>query len=578
MAEPADVTVIMPAYRAAGTIARALHSIAQQTVRPRAVVVVDDGSDDGTVEATNIPLGDVALTVITQPHAGAGAARNRALAAATTEYVAFLDADDEWLPEKLAVSLAHLSRGPYTFVAHDMLVESGGSERRADCARHHPAGRDAFSALFRRGYVATSTVVARRDAVTAAGGFDATLLSGQDYELWLRLAATPGVSFVVFPGAYTRYHVTRGSITRNAERRRAAARTIVRRHIGALRGRTGGLSTAVTRSAIIAFEAASELAAGGRSFAAAGALLGFVPDAIGTVAAYAGGGASRGFAGSGGARESLSLLSARSAAEESSADAQARNRTWWERLPMTYAAWSSAERVPQRPEDFRAIRQTLLGHSPYLRERYDFARQRGARMLDLGCGSGVLACVFAEHGADVTAVDITEAGVQMTRRSAAALGCEVGVARMDAEALALRDGAFDYVFSWGVLHHTRNTEPGFREAARVLKPGGAGLVMVYHTDSAIYYLLGLYWLIVRGKLLQGDTLRSVQRFFTDGYYPRHFTRATLRAALTDAGVRVDRVTVTQMQKKILPGLPGPLDRWLKARFGWLIIAEFTKQP
>jgi cyclopropane fatty-acyl-phospholipid synthase-like methyltransferase len=244
---------------------------------------------------------------------------------------------------------------------------------------------------------------------------------------------------------------------------------------------------------------------------------------------------------------------------------------------MTYAAWSSAERVPHSAEDFRAIRQTLLGHSPFLRG-YDFARQRGARMLDLGCGSGVLSCVFAEHGADVTGVDITEAGVQMTRRAAAALGCAVNVARMDAESLALREAAFDTVFSWGVLHHTRNTEQGFREAARVLKPGGSGLVMVYHKHSVVYYVLGLYWLIVRGKLLQGDTLRSAQRFFTDGYYHRHFTRAGLRAALTEAGVQVDRITVTQMQKKILPGIPGPLDRWLKARFGWLIIAEFTRRP
>jgi len=233
--------------------------------------------------------------------------------------------------------------------------------------------------------------------------------------------------------------------------------------------------------------------------------------------------------------------------------------------------------VPQSADDFRAIRQTLLGHSPYLRG-YDFARQRGARMLDLGCGSGVLSCVFAEHGAHVTAIDITETGVQMTQRAAAALGCAVDVARMDAEALALRKAAFDYVFSWGVLHHTRNTEQGFREAARVLKPDGTGLVMVYHKHSVVYYVLGLYWLIVRGKLLKGDTLQSVQRFFTDGYYHRHFTRASLRAALTDAGMRVNSITVTQMQKKILPGLPGPLDRGLKARFGWLIIAEFSKRP
>ena len=288
MAERADVTVIMPAYRAAGTIGRALASIARQTVTPRAVVVVDDGSDDGTVAAARIPLGEIALTVLTQPHAGAGAARNRALAAATTEYVAFLDADDEWLPEKLAASLDHLRRGPYSFVAHDMLVESGGAEHRADCARHHPADRDAFTALFRRGYVATSTVVARRAAVAGAGGFDETLLSGQDYELWLRLAATPGVTFAVFPGAYTRYHVTTGSITRDAERRRAASLAIMRRHLGALRARDrAALFTALMRTAIIACEAASEHARAGRPLATARSLARFVGDAIVTLGAFA---------------------------------------------------------------------------------------------------------------------------------------------------------------------------------------------------------------------------------------------------------------------------------------------------
>jgi glycosyltransferase involved in cell wall biosynthesis len=288
LTEPADVTVIMPAYRAAGTIARALHSVAAQTVRPRAVVVVDDGSDDGTVEAAKIAFGDGTLTLLTQAHAGAGAARNRALRQATTKYVAFLDADDEWMPDKLAISLAHLARGGFTFVAHDMLVENGGVEQRADCARHHPAGGDAFAALFRRGYVATSTVVARRDAIKAAGGFDESLLSGQDYELWLRLAATPGVSFAVFPGAHTRYHVTNNSITRDAERRRAASLTIMRRHLRTLRARDpAAFSTALTRTAIIAVEAAAEHVRAGRPLAGLRSLAQFVGDALATAAAFA---------------------------------------------------------------------------------------------------------------------------------------------------------------------------------------------------------------------------------------------------------------------------------------------------
>jgi hypothetical protein len=112
--------------------------------------------------------------------------------------------------------------------------------------------------------------------------------------------------------------------------------------------------------------------------------------------------------------------------------------------------------------------------------------------------------------------------------------------------------------------------------ARVLRPGGAGLVMVYHRSSAVYYLKGLWWLVAKGKILSGHTLASVQDFYTDGYYHRHFTRRELAQGLGASGLSVARITVTQMQKKILPFVPGPLDRWLKSRIGWLIVAEFTR--
>ena len=87
-AEPAeawaDVSVIVPAYRAAGTIGRALAGVAAQTVRPRQVIVVDDGSDDGTLAATEAcrqTLGEIDLIALQQPNRGAGAARNRAVGA-----------------------------------------------------------------------------------------------------------------------------------------------------------------------------------------------------------------------------------------------------------------------------------------------------------------------------------------------------------------------------------------------------------------------------------------------------------------------------------------------------------------
>jgi glycosyltransferase involved in cell wall biosynthesis len=279
-----EVSVIVPAWRAAATIPRALASVAAQTAPPGEVVVVDDGSDDATLAAARAwdgRLGGVALRVVAQDHRGAGAARNRAMAEASGRIFAFLDADDEWLPDKLARSLPHLADPDIAFAAHDMIVSDGAAEATVDCARHFPGDAGAFAALFRRGFAATSTVLARREAIEAAGGFDDTLLSGQDYELWLRIAGNARWRFVVFPGALTRYHVTAGGITSHVERRRRAALIIAHRHLATLGARDpSALRTALARGAIIAYEAASAHARAGRWSDAASSCLALPGDLV----------------------------------------------------------------------------------------------------------------------------------------------------------------------------------------------------------------------------------------------------------------------------------------------------------
>ncbi len=258
--EVADVSVVIPAFRAAATIARALRSVARQTVRPRQAIVVDDGSDDGTYEAAmavSARMNGVELKVLRQTNAGAGAARNRALMEAKCDYVAFLDADDEWLPEKLARSLQCLEETGSTLVAHNYTQISDGLERRIDCARHFTQGENLFATYVLRGFIATSTVVARRDTILAAGGFDPSLRSGQDYELWLVVIDRPGVAFHVFPETLTRYHVSPQGITSQVALRRRCALTILHRHVHRLKGRDRpALSVAWLRTLIIHAQAA----------------------------------------------------------------------------------------------------------------------------------------------------------------------------------------------------------------------------------------------------------------------------------------------------------------------------------
>ena len=255
---------------------------------------------------------------------------------------------------------------------------------------------------------------------------------------------------------------------------------------------------------------------------------------------------------------------------------QDRNRLWWEKLPMTYADWDSQDRLPVTDEELQKIEDELLGLSPFLRERFDFTLFKGQRVLDLGCGSGVLSCCFAKQGARVVGIDLTEAGVKMAQRNAKSQDLDVTIARMNAENMALASESFDYVFSWGVLHHTKNMNIALGEAHRILKPDGRGLMMVYHKNSVVYYLHGLFWLLFKGKVFSGYNLESVQDFYTDGYYHRYLTESGLAARLESVGLKPHKFHVTQYEKKILPLIPTWLDTLLKGLFGMCLICEFEK--
>ncbi|MGJ3259859.1 MAG: glycosyltransferase family 2 protein [Rhodospirillales bacterium] len=238
--ELAPVSVIVPAYNAGATIGRALESIAAQTLPPAEVIVVDDGSADATAErarAMQAVLAPVRLVVIAQENAGAGAARNRAVREASQDYLAFLDADDEWLPGKLERSMQVLEDGDYLLVAHDYLDATGGEDVHVDCLRRFNEGRDPYVTLYLKGYIPSISVVTRRDAVLAAGGFDETLRNAQDFDLWLKLLADPKTTFTLFGEALARYHLSEGSIMSHTDRRIVCCREIALRYLPALKSR-----------------------------------------------------------------------------------------------------------------------------------------------------------------------------------------------------------------------------------------------------------------------------------------------------------------------------------------------------
>jgi glycosyltransferase involved in cell wall biosynthesis len=186
------VSVIIPAFNAAPDIPVALQSVFGQTFSNHEVIVVNDGSPDTPMLERALEPYRARIHYIVQENQGAGAARNTALRVARGEYVAFLDADDLWHPEFLRRQVAYLDAHPTCGLVYaDALItgESPLAGRRFMETAPSTGEVTLMSLLRQTCNIPLSTVVMRRALIDAAGLFDESLRRGQDFDLWLRLAA-----------------------------------------------------------------------------------------------------------------------------------------------------------------------------------------------------------------------------------------------------------------------------------------------------------------------------------------------------------------------------------------------------
>ena len=184
MSEP-SVSVLIPVFNGARFLAAALDSVAAQTLAPLELIVVDDGSTDGSGD---VAAARPAVRVVRQANRGPGAARNRAFTESRGEYLAFLDADDLWKPEKLSRQLAALQAQPdagWVVCRHEFLLDEGEPRPRWAPA---PEAEGTMVA-----WLPSATLV-RRDCFVLTGGFDEALRYGEDID-WFARARDAG-----FPG------------------------------------------------------------------------------------------------------------------------------------------------------------------------------------------------------------------------------------------------------------------------------------------------------------------------------------------------------------------------------------------
>lgn len=212
----AIISVIIPAYNAEKTIQETINSVLNQTFQDFEIIVINDGSTDSTLNIVS-GINDPRIKIFSYPNSGAAVSRNRGFDVANGEYIALLDADDLWTSDKLEAQYNALKSHPQASVVYswtDYINESG---QFLQSGRHLAFQGNVYPELLVKNFLENgSNPLIRRQTVIKIGGFDESLLGGQDWDFYIRLAQN--YEFVVVPKVQILYRVSSQSISSQLER------------------------------------------------------------------------------------------------------------------------------------------------------------------------------------------------------------------------------------------------------------------------------------------------------------------------------------------------------------------------
>ncbi|CAH2573000.1 putative glycosyl transferase [Planktothrix agardhii CCAP 1459/11A] len=207
----AIISVIIPAYNAEKTIRQTIDSVLNQIFQNFEIIVINDGSTDLTLDIVS-GINDPRIKIFSYPNSGAAVSRNRGFDVAKGEYIALLDADDLWTSDKLEAQYNALKSHPQASVAYswtDYIDESGNFLK---LGRHLTFNGDVYPELLVQNFLENgSNPLIHRESFAEVGGFDQSLLGGQDRDLYIRLAAH--YHFVAVPLVQVFYRMSPNSIS-----------------------------------------------------------------------------------------------------------------------------------------------------------------------------------------------------------------------------------------------------------------------------------------------------------------------------------------------------------------------------
>lgn len=277
---------------------------------------------------------------------------------------------------------------------------------------------------------------------------------------------------------------------------------------------------------------------------------------------------------------------------------QMANRTWWENHPMRYDWKKGLQCKEFTPEFYAEIDARFFPNArqfmPWRKEPFDalidFDSLKDKDVLEIGVGNGSHAQLLAKYARSFTGIDLTEYSVNSTAERMRCFGYDAKILRMDAERMDFPDNSFDFIWSWGVIHHSSDPRNIIKEMHRVLRPGGRAVTMVYHRSFWGYYIVaGFFKGILQGDLFKTRSLHKTVQRWADGAMARFYT-AREWTELTSEFFTVEKTLVYGSKAQFIP-LPGgrvkniiltltpdPLARFLTntCRMGQFLVARLRK--
>lgn len=191
------ISIIIPTFNRSLSLKRAIDSIIKQSFSDYEIIIIDDGSTDGTAEMVQKFFPDIKYHY--QANKGVSAARNKGLTFATASWIAFLDSDDEWYPEKLESQVSALKSMPSYKICHTEEIWIRNGIRVNQMKKHQKSGGWIFRQCLPLCAMSPSSILIHDSVFEDVGCFDTTLPACEDYELWLRITAKYPVLYIEEP-------------------------------------------------------------------------------------------------------------------------------------------------------------------------------------------------------------------------------------------------------------------------------------------------------------------------------------------------------------------------------------------